>query len=196
MVIQRMQNKVIRKIGTVVPGQRRRSRLSVFGDNLVNNRRVKIQYDIKTLSIKSIINKGLNNTQGIKPELFLFQRLEARLKTVVWRSGLATSVRAAAQLVSHKNITVNGGIVNVGSYIVKPNDVIMLNPKLNDNSHVKASIAQANTPEHLVMTVGTHGDTKSYSVKMVRNVNMVESRNMTMSIDFLKLINFFRKSCK
>ena len=40
--------------------------------------------------------------------------------------GIAPSRQAARQLVSHKHITVNGEVVNVPSYSLKPGDIIGL----------------------------------------------------------------------
>jgi len=43
--------------------------------------------------------------------------------------GVAPSRRAARQLVSHRHITVNGNIVNIPSYSLKPNDVVAVREK-------------------------------------------------------------------
>ena len=50
----------------------------------------------------------------------LIKLLEARLDNTVFRMGIAPSRPAARQLVSHKHITVNGDVVNVPSFQLKP----------------------------------------------------------------------------
>lgn len=66
----------------------------------------------------------------------LIQLLEARLDNSVYRAGLAPTRSAARQLVSHKHILVNGDIVNIPSYSLKPGDVIEFKPKSKANNAV------------------------------------------------------------
>ena len=54
----------------------------------------------------------------------LLQLLESRLDNVVFRLGLAPTRAAARQLVSHRHITVDGNVVNIPSYSVKPGQVV------------------------------------------------------------------------
>ena len=50
--------------------------------------------------------------------------IEARLDNVVFRFGIAPTRRAAKQLVSHRHITVNGQVINIPSYSLKPGDKV------------------------------------------------------------------------
>ena len=59
----------------------------------------------------------------------LIKLLEARLDNAVFRLGIAPSRPGARQLVSHKHITVNGDVVNVPSYQLKPGDIISIKEK-------------------------------------------------------------------
>ena len=59
----------------------------------------------------------------------LIKLLEARLDNTVYRLGIAPSRQAARQLVSHKHITVNGSVLNIPSYSLKPGDTIGLKEK-------------------------------------------------------------------
>jgi small subunit ribosomal protein S4 len=59
----------------------------------------------------------------------LVKLLEARLDNAVYRLGLAASRPGARQLVSHKHITVNGEVVNIPSFQLKPGDVISVKEK-------------------------------------------------------------------
>jgi small subunit ribosomal protein S4 len=51
------------------------------------------------------------------------------LDNIVYRLGIAPSRPAARQLVLHKHITVNGAVVNIASYNVKPGDVVAVREK-------------------------------------------------------------------
>ena len=75
----------------------------------------------------------------------LIKLLEARLDNTVYRMGIAPTRPAARQLVSHKHLMVNGEVVNVPSYSLKPGDVIELKPKSKANTTVTGMIRGKNT---------------------------------------------------
>jgi len=54
--------------------------------------------------------------------LNLLRHLELRLDNVVYRLGLGTSRKQARQLVTHRHFEVNGKLVNVPSFQLKPGD--------------------------------------------------------------------------
>ncbi len=66
--------------------------------------------------------------------------LELRLDNVVYRLGFGASRRQARQLVRHGHFTVNGRRVNIPSYRVKPDDMIMAVLK---SEGLKAVVADA-----------------------------------------------------
>jgi small subunit ribosomal protein S4 len=68
------------------------------------------------------------------------QLLEARLDNVVFRLGIASTRRAARQLVSHKHILVNGEIVNIPSYSIKSGDVISVSNKAQTQVSILESV--------------------------------------------------------
>lgn len=70
----------------------------------------------------------------------LLRILETRLDNVVYRLGYASSHAQARQLVRHGHFTVNGGKVNIPSFIVKAGDVIALKDASRENEFVKALI--------------------------------------------------------
>lgn len=55
---------------------------------------------------------------------WLLQLLEARLDNTVYRLGISPTRRGARQLVGHRHVTVNGKVVNIPSYSLKPGDVV------------------------------------------------------------------------
>src|SRR5690606_11203022 len=74
----------------------------------------------------------------------LIRLLEARLDNAVYRLGIAPTRPAARQLVSHKHILVNGDIVNIPSYSLKPGDVIELKEKSKANTDLIALVGGKN----------------------------------------------------
>ncbi|GAA4466147.1 30S ribosomal protein S4 [Nemorincola caseinilytica] len=75
----------------------------------------------------------------------LIKLLEARLDNTIYRMGVAPTRPAARQLVSHKHVMVNGHVVNIPSYSLKPGDVIELKPKSKANTTVTGMIRPKNT---------------------------------------------------
>ena len=80
---------------------------------------------------------------GITGEVLL-QLLESRLDNVVYRLGIAPSRRAARQLVGHKHITVNGEVVNIPSFQVKPGMVIAVREKSKSLEVIEDALAGYN----------------------------------------------------
>jgi small subunit ribosomal protein S4 len=66
----------------------------------------------------------------------LIKLLEARLDNTVFRLGIAPSRPGARQLVSHKHITVNGEVVNIPSFQLKPGDIISIKEKDKENTSI------------------------------------------------------------
>jgi len=138
------QTKIARKFGEAIfgedksfekrnfpPGQhgstRRRGKKSEYAIQLQEKQKAKYTYGILERQFRNIFEKA-SSSKGITGEILL-QLCESRLDNVVYRMGVAPSRRAARQLVSHRHITVNGNIVNIPSYSLKPNDVVAVREK-------------------------------------------------------------------
>ena len=70
----------------------------------------------------------------------LMQILESRLDNVVYRLGFASTRAESRQLVSHKAILVNGEVVNIASYRVKPNDEISVRERAKKQMRISAAL--------------------------------------------------------
>ena len=73
----------------------------------------------------------------------LLSLLEQRLDNVVYRMGYGSTRSEARQLVSHKSIQVNGTIVNVASYMVKPGDEVIVREKSKAQSRIASAMELA-----------------------------------------------------
>ena len=78
--------------------------------------------------------------KGVTGEVLL-QLLESRLDNVVFRMNIAPTRRAARQFVSHKHITVNGNVINIPSYTVKPGDIIGVRERSKDMDPIRNSLS-------------------------------------------------------
>ncbi|MGQ8338671.1 30S ribosomal protein S4 [Sunxiuqinia sp. A32] len=107
-------------------GSRRRKK-SEYGLQLREKQKAKYTYGILERQFSNLFKKA-SASKGVTGEVLL-QLLESRLDNVVFRLGLAASRPAARQLVSHKHITVNGELVNIPSFQLRPGDVVGVREK-------------------------------------------------------------------
>jgi len=113
------------------PGQhgqnRRRGKKSEYAVQLMEKQKAKYTYGILERQFRNLFASA-NRSKGVTGEVLL-QLCEARLDNVVFRMGISTSRKGARQLVSHRHITVNGELVNIPSYSLKPGDVVGVREK-------------------------------------------------------------------
>ena len=135
------------------PGQhgnnRRRGKKSEYAVQLMEKQKAKYTYGILEKQFRNMFSKA-NRSSGITGEILL-QLCEARLDNVAFRLGIAPTRSAARQLVSHKHITVNGELVNIPSYQIKPNDVVSIREKSKSLNVVQESLSN-NKSVHEWMT--------------------------------------------
>jgi small subunit ribosomal protein S4 len=113
------------------PGQhgvnKKRKKLSEYGVQLREKQKAKYTYGVLERQFANLFDKA-QRSKGVTGEVLL-QLLEARLDNVVFRLGISPTRSGARQLVTHRHITVNGQVVNVPSFSVKPGDVIGVREK-------------------------------------------------------------------
>ena len=112
------------------PGQHgvnRRKKTSEYGIQLREKQKAKYTYGVLERQFRNLFEKA-SRTKGIKGAVLL-QLLEARLDNVVFRMGIAPSRPAARQLVLHRHIVVDGKVVNIPSFSVKPGQIVGVREK-------------------------------------------------------------------
>ena len=113
------------------PGQhgqtKKRAKQSEYAVQLMEKQKVKYTYGLLERQFAKIFENA-SRASGITGEVLL-QLIESRLDNVVYRMGVAPSRSAARQLVGHNHITVNGHVLNIQSYTVKPGDIIAVREK-------------------------------------------------------------------
>ena len=103
-------------------GNNRRRKVSEYGAQLAEKQKAKYTYGVLEKQFRNLFDKAARQA-GITGELLL-QALECRLDNVVYRLGIAPTRAAARQLVNHKHITVDGKVVNIASFSVKPGQIV------------------------------------------------------------------------
>lgn len=112
------------------PGQHgtsRRTKISEYGIQLREKQKVKRIYGLLERQFKNYFEKALKQKGRTGDNLI--KLLERRLDNIVYRLGFAPSRKAARQLVRHRHILVDGKIVDIPSYLLKPGQVVSIKEK-------------------------------------------------------------------
>lgn len=137
------KSKIARKFGEAIfgpdkvlskknypPGQHgnnRRKKTSEYGIQLREKQKAKYTYGVLEKQFRNMYEKA-QSKPGVTG-VILLQLLESRLDNIVYRLGFAPTRAGARQLVSHKHITVDGKVVNIASYHVRPGQVVAVREK-------------------------------------------------------------------
>jgi small subunit ribosomal protein S4 len=106
---------------------RRRGKESEYAVQLKEKQKAKYTYGILEKQFRLMFERA-GRSSGITGEVLL-QLCESRLDNVVYRMGVSKTRRGSRQLVSHRHITVNGQLVNIPSYQLKPGDEVAVREK-------------------------------------------------------------------
>jgi len=167
------KTKIARKFGVAIfgedksfekrnypPGQhgnnRRRGKKSEYAIQLMEKQKAKYTYGVLEKQFRNMFKKA-TASQGITGEVLL-QLCESRLDNVVFRMGLSRSRSGARQLVSHRHITVNGGIVNIPSYSLKAGDIVAVREKSKSLETIEAALSNSSV---VYEWITWNNDTKS-----------------------------------
>ena len=125
------------------PGQhgpnKRRSKASEYSVQLAEKQKAKHTYGILERQFSNLFKKA-SSKSGITGEILL-QLCESRLDNTVYRLGIAPTRSGARQLVGHRHITVNGAVVNIPSYQLRPGDVIGVREKSKSLEVISSSLS-------------------------------------------------------
>ncbi|EAW42383.1 MAG: 30S ribosomal protein S4 [Halieaceae bacterium] len=125
------------------PGQHgaRRGRLSDYGVQLREKQKVRRIYGVLEKQFRNYYKEAAR-LKGATGENLL-QLLESRLDNVVYRMGFGSTRAESRQLVSHKGILVNGTVVNIPSYQVRPGDIVSVREKAKKQLRIQAAMSIA-----------------------------------------------------
>ncbi|MBO8457810.1 MAG: 30S ribosomal protein S4 [Spirochaetes bacterium] len=126
-----------------IPGKDPKARIgkkSDYGTQLREKQKLKRMYGMQEKQFRLFFERALR-MPGVTGEN-LIALLERRLDNVVYRMCFAANRNQARQVVLHRHILVNGSIVNVPSYMVKPGDVIEVKEKSKKMNIVKEALTE------------------------------------------------------
>ncbi len=110
-------------------------KLSPYGTQLLEKQRLKAYYGVLEKQFANYVHKAEKSKESTGT--VLIQLLECRLDNIVYRLGLASSIRQARQMVVHGHILVNGKKVDRPSFGLNVGDVVSLREKSKSNAMFK-----------------------------------------------------------
>lgn len=146
--------RVLRALGADLPGLTRktsarrpyrpgqhgqaRRKVSDFGVRLAEKQKVRMNWGVTERQLRNVVAEAMSSPRATGD--VLVELLERRLDSVVFRAGLARTIPAARQLVTHGHVTVNGRRVDIASFRVRVGDVVGLAEGIAANVHVAAAL--------------------------------------------------------
>ena len=156
-----------------------------YGIRLEEKQKLRFNYGISEKQLMNYIRqaKGIKGTTGT----ILLQLLEMRLDNLIFRLGLAPTIAAARQLVSHKHIQVNNTRVSIPSYQCQPGDVLSVRDNAASKSLVNTyleSPSLSQSPQHLDF------DKKSLTAKVL---GIVDREWVALKLNELFVIEYYSR---
>lgn len=175
-----------------LPGQHGSSmkRNSEYGKLLRNKQVLKRSYMLSEKQFVKLVNETsarYSKNHNISHDEALYMFLEARMDSILYRSGIAKTMMQARQMVNHGNFLLNGKKHNIPSTFLKPGDKITLKEKL------KASPLFAGTTVSKTLKVPSwiKVDRNKYEVEVLALPKLWELGN---NADILKVIEFYARA--
>ncbi len=113
-------------------GARRRRTISNYGKRLKEKQKLRAHYGVTERQLRQVAAQAARSRGNAMATLV--QLLERRLDSVVFRAGLARTIPAARQLVSHGHVQVNGKRLSYPSARVRIGDVITIGGAKGENA--------------------------------------------------------------
>jgi small subunit ribosomal protein S4 len=115
-----------------------RKRLSDYGIHLREKQKVRRIYGVLERQFRKYFKMAAKQTGMTGTNLL--QLLEIRLDNVVYKMGFAPSRKSARQIIRHGHVQVDGRKVNIPSFLVKPENEIVIREKSRMMNLVQESI--------------------------------------------------------
>lgn len=122
-------------------GDSRQRRTSDYSLQLREKQKLRYMYGVLERQFRNYYTEAARR-RGATGENLL-KLLECRLDNVVYRMGFGSTRAEARQLVRHKAVKVNGQVVNIPSYSVKPNDVVAIADKARKQVRIQDALTVA-----------------------------------------------------
>lgn len=114
-------------------------KISAFSMQLGERQKLMAFYGLKTERDLRIVATNALKSKGNTIDN-LISRLEVRLASILFRSGIVPTIFSARQLISHKHVMVNGKIVNRSGYALCVEDEVEIVQSMKMHQHIVNSL--------------------------------------------------------
>ena len=159
-------------------------KLSPYGLQLLEKQRLRAYYGVLEKQFRNYVKKAEKSKESTG--VALIQMLECRLDNVVYRLGLANSIRQARQMVVQGHILVNGKKVDIPSFAVQVGDKVSLREKSRTNVMFKENFESGALNEYPYLSK----DMDKFSGVLTR---LPERQEVPIEIDEILIVEFYSK---
>ena len=172
------------------PGQHgaTQKKLTQYAIRLEEKQKLRFNYGISEKQLMNYIRQA-KKIKGATGNILL-QLLEMRLDNVIFRLGMAPTIAAARQLVSHKHIMVNQSCVSIPSYQCRPGDILSIKDSTASKQLVNNNLALpalSNIPQNLEF------DKKTLTAKVL---GIIDREWIALKLNELFVIEFYSRKIK
>jgi small subunit ribosomal protein S4 len=172
---------------TARPGQHgaTQKKLTQYAIRLEEKQKIRFNYGLSEKQLMNYI-KQAKKIKGATGTILL-QLLEMRLDNLIFRIGLAPTIAAARQLISHGHVTVNQSSVSIPSYQCQPGDKLAIKENATSKRLVNNyldSPTLSNIPQHLEF------DKKNLSAKVL---GIIDREWVALKLNELFVIEFYSR---
>jgi len=160
--------------------------VSDYGRQLIEKQKVRFTYG---LSERQLSNYAHTAFKEKDPSAALNTALELRADSAIYRAGLASTRRAARQMVSHGHIVVNGVRITTPSYRLKKGDVITVREG-SRTSPLFASLADVNPESTRSVPKWIDFDVKTLRAEIK---DMPAYSSVDMGLDYPTVFEFYSR---
>lgn len=160
-------------------------KLTQYAIRLEEKQKLRFNYGVSEKQLMNYIKKA-KRVKGATGTILL-QLLEMRLDNILFRLGMAPTIAAARQLISHKHIIVNGQCVSIPSYQCQPGDNITVKATKKSTELVSTYLeapSLSNVPQHLDF------DKKQLAAKVL---GVIDREWVALKLNELFVIEFYSR---
>ncbi len=116
----------------------RSGRRSDYGNQLNEKQKLAFIFNVRERQMRAYFLRARRQPGNTGENLLVL--LERRLDNLVYRAGFAATIWAARQLVVHGHVMIDGAVLDLPSYSVKPGESFQMVEKMRQNVHVQEAI--------------------------------------------------------
>ena len=166
-----------------IHGQARRRKTSDYGLQLRAKQKARRTYGLMEKQFRNYFEQA-EREPGVTG-INLLRHLELRLDNVIYRMGLGASRKQARQLVTHRHFEVNGRLVNVPSYRVKPGDSVKVREQGEQVTEVALEASRIRT---VPSWISFNPDQRSGKV-----ISLPDRHEMEMGVEEQLIVEFYSR---